>query len=233
MKSEFKAKLIQHLLNRKDSEKGFTLIELLVVVVIIGILVAVALPTFLVQINKARQAEARNFVAAASKSSQAYFGERNLVAPSTERVTGAQGLPGSSNCASTASLVGGFAASAPTRPGLFAEGGIDVCLKFYTVQYNPENRGTTPNASNLTEYATRAYAEPNRSTLKGYGTNIWVAQFPGSPIPEVFTLVAEQFKAGDISEAKTYTQAAQALNLSSSASFEPSDVNSNWFRAGK
>ena len=75
MKPELKAKFLQHL-NQKKQDAGFTLIELLVVIIIIGILAAVALPSFLSQAAKGRAAEAKSNVGAMNRAQQAYFLER-------------------------------------------------------------------------------------------------------------------------------------------------------------
>ncbi|NEQ65786.1 MAG: prepilin-type N-terminal cleavage/methylation domain-containing protein [Symploca sp. SIO2D2] len=76
MKTELKAKFLQHL-NQSKQNEGFTLIELLVVIIIIGILSAIALPSFLNQANKAKQSEARTYVGSMNRAQQAYYLENN------------------------------------------------------------------------------------------------------------------------------------------------------------
>lgn len=77
MKTELKAKFLQHILNKKNQDEGFTLIELLVVIIIIGILSAIALPSFLNQANKAKQSEAKQYVGSLNRAQQAYYLENS------------------------------------------------------------------------------------------------------------------------------------------------------------
>lgn len=85
MKTELKAKFLQHLTNKRKDE-GFTLIELLVVIIIIGILSAIALPSFLNQAAKARGAEAKSNVGAMNRAQQAYYLEQQSFSSSVDQL---------------------------------------------------------------------------------------------------------------------------------------------------
>lgn len=81
MKERFAFKYIQLLIKpNKYQYTGFTLIELLVVIIIIGILSAIALPSFLNQAAKARASEARVNIGSLNRAQQTYYLENQQFA---------------------------------------------------------------------------------------------------------------------------------------------------------
>ena len=73
-------------MNKIKNTKGFTLMEMLIVVAIIAILIAIAIPTFTTQLEKAREAaDIANIRSAYSEAMVKYLdGDANPSAPTPE-----------------------------------------------------------------------------------------------------------------------------------------------------
>jgi type IV pilus assembly protein PilA len=69
--------MLNRLRQRSSDEGGFTLIELLVVILIIGILAAIAIPSFLSQKSKATDSSAKELARTAETTAETYATDHN------------------------------------------------------------------------------------------------------------------------------------------------------------
>lgn len=131
--------MIQKLRERSGSESGFTLVELLVVMLILGLLAAIAIPSFFNQRDKARDADAKSGVRTAETAMETHATDNDGVYGGIT----AAGLIVIEPTLADSDLQDPTAATVNALPG-------DDADNSYTVTVNSEN---TPNTFSITRHS--------------------------------------------------------------------------------
>ena len=124
-------KRIRYMQEVKREERGFTLIELLIVIIIISILAAIAIPTFLAQRKKAQQAASQSDTRNAASAETLYFIDNDTFT-STEADLVAVGFRQSANVVTDAT----GDANTYCVESVYQVGGVDVADTTYHMAEN-------------------------------------------------------------------------------------------------
>jgi type IV pilus assembly protein PilE len=139
--------------------RGFTFVELMIGIVIVGVLTAVALPSFLGQLRKSRRAEAVSTLAMLQQAQERYRSSNTAYA-GNGLLTSSLGINGTTasgyyTIAITASSASGYTATATARTGT-SQARDDNC-QVLAVQMTAGNLGYGASAD-----ATINWTDPNR-----------------------------------------------------------------------
>jgi type IV pilus assembly protein PilA len=123
----------------RKHQQGFTLIELMIVVAIIGILAAIAIPSYMDYTGKAQMSEALNLAGGLKAAvAEAY----NVNGALTDLDGGTNGIP--ADTANDADAIGTYAASSAVDEGVITvtmQNGISACAAGETITLTPTESG--------------------------------------------------------------------------------------------
>jgi len=112
--------MMRRIRETRHSESGFTLIELLVVVLILGILAAIAVPSFINQRTKAQDAEAKSYARTAQTAAETYATDNDGVytgVSPAELVTIEPTMSNATALAASSAAAGAYVVSADSSNG--------------------------------------------------------------------------------------------------------------------